>query len=86
MDIHTVTLSHTEPSLLAANTNAGELRWCKHEEGLMILILPMDGSPPQLLHRERENTIVVAGCAPYEIALEEAALEESVGAWPARGP
>ena len=52
----------------------------------MILIQPMDGSPPQLLHRERENTIVVAGCAPYEAALEEAALEGSVGAWPARGP
>ena len=86
MDIHTVTLSPNEPSLLAANTNAGELRWCKHEEGLMILIQPMDGSPPQLLHREEKNTIVVAGCAPYETTLEEAALEGSVGAWPVRGP
>ena len=35
---------------------------------------------------KEKNTLVVAGCAPYEIALEEAALEESVGAWPARGP
>ena len=30
--------TYTEPSLLAAVTDAGELRWCKHEEGLMILI------------------------------------------------
>ena len=47
--------TYTEPSLLAANTDAGELRWCKHEEGLMILIQPMDGSPPQLPHREEKT-------------------------------
>ena len=32
-------------SLSQADTYAGELRWCKHEEGLMILIPHMDGSP-----------------------------------------
>ena len=35
---------------------------------------------------KEKNTIVVAGCAPYETTLEEAALEGSVGAWPVRGP
>ena len=54
--------TYTEPSLLAANTDAGELRWCKHEEGLMILI-PHGWITSSVAPSRRENTIVVAGRA-----------------------
>jgi hypothetical protein len=73
--------TYTEPFTLAAVTDAGELRWCKHEEGLMILI-PHGWITSSVAPSRRENTIVVAGRALGG----SGAREGYIRAWPARGP
>jgi len=62
-------------------THAGELRWCKHEEGLKILIPHMDMDHLLCCSIGRRETPSYWLVAPYG-----AAAVEDVGAWPARGP
>jgi hypothetical protein len=51
-----------------SHTLAGEtLRWCKHEEGLMILIPHMDGSPPQRNHISERNHKSARGCSARDL-------------------